>query len=308
MSEKRKDAGAAKPAGGQGARNPASAAPLPRLAKRPADSHKGDFGRALLIGGSRGMTGAIALAGMAALRGGAGLVRLAVPDCCLGTVASFEPSLMTAPLPCDVGGRIAAAARSILEELLAPVTAVGCGPGLSRSAELDRLVAWLYTRLPQPAVFDADALNALATQPDVLRRPGGPRVLTPHPGEFGRLSGDNELKSREALEERAASLAGECGVVIVLKGHRSLVTDGTQRSHNATGNPGMATGGTGDVLTGIVTALLCQGLAPYNAARLGAHVHGLAGDLAATELGEVSLIASDLVRFLPRAIQTVADS
>ena len=272
-----------------------TAGPLSRLPKRDADSNKGSFGRALVVGGSRGMSGAAALAGMAALRSGAGLVRLAVADCCLDTIASFEPSFMTTPLPCDAEGRIAGAVREKLAELAKNATAVGCGPGLSRSAELDELVTWLFKTLTQPAVFDADALNALAAQPKVLRSTAGPRVLTPHPGEFARLVQAKHIVPRDEQERQAVELAAECGVVIVLKGHRTLVTDGRQHTHNTTGNPGMATGGTGDVLTGIITALLCQGLSPFDAARLGAHVHGLAGDLAANKLGEVSLIASDLV-------------
>jgi ADP-dependent NAD(P)H-hydrate dehydratase len=284
-----------------------TAGPLPRLAKRPADSNKGSFGRALLVGGSRGMAGAAGMAGMAALRSGAGLVRLAVADCCLDTIASFEPSFMTSPLPCDAEGRIAGAARDDLADLTKNATAVGCGPGLSRSTELDELVTWLFTTLTQPAVFDADALNALAAQPKMPRRPAGPRVLTPHPGEFARLIQAQKIGPRDEQERQAIELATECGVVIVLKGHHTLVTDGRQESHNTTGNPGMATGGTGDVLTGIITALLCQGLSPFDASRLGVHVHGLAGDLAAAELGEVSLIASDLIRFLPRAFKTVSE-
>ena len=214
---------------------------------------------------------------------------------------------MTAPLPADSHGRIAGAAQDKIAELAKTATAVACGPGLSRSAELDRLVARLYNTLEQPAVFDADALNALASQPDVLRRPGGPRVLTPHPGEFARLSQSKAIAARDEQERQAVALAAECRVVIALKGHRTLVTDGRERYHNTTGNPGMSTGGTGDVLTGIVTALLCQSLSPLDAARLGTHVHGLAGDLAAAELGQVSLIASDLIRFLPQAFRQVSD-
>ncbi len=278
---------------------------LPRLPPRKPDAHKGDFGAALLIGGARGMAGAISLSGMAALRGGAGLVRLAVPTSSQDVVAHFEPSYMTVGLPCDEAGRIGLAAREVIAEVAEKSTAVGCGPGLGRSAGLDELVAWLYTRLEQPAVFDADALNALAAQGDVLLRPGGPRVLTPHPGEFRRLIAADAPMSREEMEQAAADLAARSGVVVLLKGHRTLVTDGPRQAHNTTGNPGMATGGTGDVLTGLTTALLCQQLSPFDAARLAAHVHGLAGDLAAEQLGEVSLIASDLVRSLPAAFQRV---
>jgi NAD(P)H-hydrate epimerase len=264
------------------------------------------FGRAVILGGSLGMSGAVSLAGMACLRSGAGLVQLAVPEPCLPTVAGFEPSYMTAPLAADEFGRIAAAARDRIAELLAAATAAACGPGLGQSPDLLELVAWLYITFPRPLVLDADALNALAQQPEVLKRPGGPRVLTPHPGEFARLIAESLPASVEERKRTADHLAARSGAVVVLKGHATYITDGRQCASNATGNPGMATGGTGDVLTGIVTGLLCQGRAPFDAARLAAHVHGLAGDLAAAELGQVSLIASDLLDYLPEAFRTVS--
>ncbi len=280
------------------------AAPLPRLAPRKPDSHKGNYGHGLLIGGSRGMTGAIGMAGMSALRSGAGLITLATPAVCQATVAGYEPSTMSVGLPCDADGRIASDALSGLKLRLQSVTAVALGPGLGRSEQLLDVVGWLYQNVTQPMVVDADALDALAKLPAVLDKPGGPRVLTPHPGEFGRLIGRDKipLDERETL---ALAFARRTGVVLVLKGHRTVITDGQQLALNTTGNPGMATGGTGDTLTGIVTALLCQGLSPYDAARLGAHVHGLAGDLAASELGEISMIASDLIKYLPTAWQLV---
>jgi ADP-dependent NAD(P)H-hydrate dehydratase len=283
-------------------------APLPRLPPRGADSHKGDYGRALVIGGSTGMAGAVGLAGLAALRSGTGLVRLAVPDVCQPTVAAYEPSYMTAGLPSDGSGRLSAKGRGTIEKLAEDATAIACGPGLGRSEELTELVRWLYQDVPRPMVIDADALNALAVRPDLLESPGGPRVLTPHPGEFARLLG---LGTRDVLADRqrlATQMAARLGVVVVVKGHRTYVTDGRQSALNETGNPGMATGGTGDVLTGIITALICQGLTAYEAARLGVHVHGLAGDLAAAELGQVSLIASDLVRYLPSAFRRLDES
>ncbi len=249
------------------------------------------------------MAGAIALAGMATLRGGAGLVQLAVPEDCLQLVASFEPSYMTIGLPGDTQGRIAVAAQATLADLLGAATVVACGPGLGRSDDLTELLGWLYRTVKQPAVFDADALNALAQRPDLLASPGGPRILTPHPGEFRRLIGNPAPLARDHCEHEAHALAARCGVVIVLKGHRTLVTDGTRQIHNTTGNAGMATGGCGDVLTGLLAALLCQHLAVFDAAHLGTHLHGLAGDLAANELGQVSMIASDLVRFLPAAFR-----
>jgi len=282
--------------------------PLPPLPPREADAHKGDFGRALLIGGSRGMSGAIALAGMAALRGGAGLVTLGVPDACLDTVAGFDPSYMTAPLACDDAGRIRAEAVEEILRLASAANAIACGPGLSRSPQLTGLVARLYQTLPQPLVLDADALNALASLGVPGSAPPAPRILTPHPGEFRRLAGVSEARmSRADLCDRAIEMAVRCGWVLVLKGHRTLVTDGRRVTYNPSGNPGMATGGSGDVLTGVITALICQGLSAFEAAQLGVYVHGLAGDLAAEELGQVSLIARDLIKYLPPAFRQLAD-
>jgi NAD(P)H-hydrate epimerase len=300
---------------------------LPRLPPRQPNAHKGDFGAVLIIGGSRGMAGAVGLAGMAALRGGAGLVRLAVPEPILGTVAGFEPSYMTVALRADAAGQIAAGAMdrstelaekahyqmqhslpSVFEsvvKLTTQSTVVACGPGMGRSLGLDELVARLYQEIAKPMVFDADALNALATEPKVLARPGGPRILTPHPGEFARLIG-KKLEG-EPRNEAAVRLAADCKIVVVLKGHRTLITDGHRRAVNSTGNPGMATGGSGDVLTGLIAALLGQGLSTFDAARLAVFLHGLAGDFAAKDLGQVSLAASDLVRYLPRALLKYAE-
>ncbi len=252
------------------------------------------------------MSGAAGLAGMAALRGGAGLVRLAVPDACLDTIASFEPSYMTVPLHCDTAGRIALAALPQIIEHAAMASVLALGPGLGHSDELNQLVGRLYHEIAKPMVVDADALNALSTQPELLAQPGGPRVLTPHPGEFARLIG-KKLEG-DQRQQAAVDLAARCGVVVLLKGHRTLITDGKRSAINTTGNPGMATGGSGDILTGLITALLCQHLDPFAAAQLGAHLHGLAGDLAAKEKGEVSLIARDLLDFLPAAFREFARS
>lgn len=277
--------------------------PLPQLAARAPDSHKGDFGRALLIGGSRGMSGAIALAGLATLRGGAGLVTLAMPREIQNIVATIEPSYMTHGL-IDDDGRIAFLAVEDVLQLAAPATALAIGPGLGRDASLTDFVVRLQRDLDKPAVIDADGLFALAERSDSLEKPAGPRVLTPHPGEFERLAGERLQTSRRT--EAAAKLAQRDSAghtVIVLKGHETVVTDGARFSINHTGNPGMATGGSGDVLTGVITSLLCQGLSPFDAARLGAHLHGAAGDMAAAELGEVSMIATDIVDYLPMAIK-----
>jgi len=280
--------------------------PLPMLPSRKAEAHKGDFGRALLVGGSRGMSGAIALAGMAALRSGAGLVTLAVPDVCLDTVASFEPSYMTAPLVCDEAGRMRGEAEAEICRLASASDCVACGPGLGRSDPLNELVLRLYERLPQPLVLDADGLNALAASDDPCPAASAPRILTPHPGEYRRLAGQPDARwTREELCQRAVDLAGRRNWVLVVKGHRTLVTDGTRVTYNTTGNPGMATGGSGDVLTGVITALVGQGLGAFEAAQLGVYVHGQAGDLAAAQLGQTSLIARDLIAFLPQAFQAL---
>jgi ADP-dependent NAD(P)H-hydrate dehydratase len=282
-------------------------APLPQLPPRRPDSHKGDYGRALLVGGSRGMAGAIGLAGCATLRSGAGLVTLAVPRAVQDVVASFEPSYMTHALM-DENGYFAALAADDVVELAGDATAVAVGPGLGRGTALSEFVRRLYHEIEKPMVVDADGLFALAERPDVLGEPGGPRVLTPHPGEFAHLTGDRpdgaqRIEAAAKLGQRDATNR----TIVVLKGHGTVVTDGRRYSINQTGNPGMATGGTGDVLTGVITALLCQGMTPFDAARLGVHVHGLAGDLAAAELGELSLIASDLIDYLPDAFQSLIE-
>jgi NAD(P)H-hydrate epimerase len=276
--------------------------PLVSLAPRRPDSHKGDFGRALLIGGSLSMSGAISLAGLAALRGGAGLVRLAVPAPCHPIVAGFDPSYLVTPLAAQADGSLCAAARPQLDELIPAATAVACGPGLTTGQGVLELIPTLYRSLRQPAVFDADALNALAKNPQSLAHPAGVRVLTPHPGEFGRLSPASRYSPADR-ERLAADFARQHGVILVLKGHRTVVSDGERVFVNTTGNAGMATGGTGDVLTGLLVALLCQNLQAYEAARLAVYLHGLAGDLAAAKLGQPSLIASDLLDFLPAALK-----
>ncbi|HTU24542.1 MAG TPA: NAD(P)H-hydrate dehydratase [Pirellulales bacterium] len=279
-----------------------SDAKLPTLPRRAPESYKNRFGHALLLGGSSGFAGAISLSAMAALRCGAGLVTVGVPQACQAIVAGFEPSYMTLGLP-DSDGQISAAARDSIAAAAEKASVLACGPGLGRSAELTDLVAGLYETLDKPMVVDADALNALAERQATLCRPGGPRILTPHPGEFSRLAKIDRVPE-DRREELASSLARRTGAVVLLKGHHTVITDGERVAINTTGNPGMASGGSGDVLTGVITALVGQQLAPFEAAWLGAHVHGLAGDLAAAAIGPVGLMASDLVRYLPAALAT----
>jgi NAD(P)H-hydrate epimerase len=276
---------------------------LPVLAPRAADSNKGNFGKVLVVSGSRGMSGAAVLCGSAALRGGAGLVRVAVPHEILPIVAAGNPCYMTAPLPQDDAGRLAESALPELLALARAQTVLAVGPGLGRSAGLSALLGKLLTQLEVPLVLDADGLNAFADHPEQLRRHRSPLVMTPHPGEFGRLVGLDAGAVQSQRQDLAVRYAADTGAVLVLKGHGTLVTDGARLYRNTTGNPGMATAGSGDVLTGLIAALLGQGLEPFAAAQLGVYLHGLAGDLAHAELGAPSVVATDLLQYLPRAFQ-----
>jgi NAD(P)H-hydrate epimerase len=242
------------------------------------------------------------------------LVTVAVPAGILPIVGGVEPSYLTVPLPEDATGKISTAARATLESALPSQTVIAIGPGLGQSPELAGLVRWLFDAVDRPGVFDADALNLLAAHPAALksraRKNGGnpPRVLTPHPGEFARLIGSEIATVEKNRESLAAQFALEHKLVLVLKGHRTLITDGRRVALNSTGNSGMATGGCGDVLTGLVAALLAQKMPPFEAAQLGVYLHGLAGDLAAKALSEPALIASDLTHWLGKAWLTLAKS
>jgi ADP-dependent NAD(P)H-hydrate dehydratase len=279
--------------------------PVPTLPPRPADGHKGTFGRVLVIAGSRGMTGAAVLCGSAALRGAAGLVQVAVPNEVLPTVAAGNLCYLTAPFAQDVRGRFATAAVDELVDLAATwADVVAVGPGLGLSDAIPPLVTGLLGRADKPIVVDADGLNALARlSADDWRARRQPAVLTPHPGEFARLCDQPADAVRDRREELATQYAADHRVILVLKGHRTIVTDGTRVYRNDTGNPGMGTGGTGDVLTGLIAALIGQHLSPFEAAVLGVWAHGRAGDLAATDLSQTGLIASDLLTYLPMALK-----
>ena len=265
---------------------------VPRLPPRPRDAHKGTFGRVLVVAGSAGMSGAAVLCGSAALRAGAGLVEVATPAEVQPVVAAGHPCYTTTGLGADP---LAALAKS-----LAAATAFAVGPGLGPADRTADFVKQFLVAAVLPGVVDADGLNALATQSGWPTR-RAPTVLTPHPGEFARLVGRPVAEVQANRETLASEYAAKRNVVVVLKGAGTVVTDGTRLYRNGTGNPGMATGGTGDVLAGVVAALLGQGLSAFDAAVLGVHVHGLAGDFGAADLGEVSLTALDLLAYLPRA-------
>lgn len=282
---------------------------LPALPTRSRDASKHDLGRVVVVGGAEGMAGAPALTASAALRAGAGLVELVVPEVVAPIAATFDPCVMTSGLPAARDGTFAAGIAVPLAFRAARATALAVGPGIGRSAHLVPLVAGLWHDTAGPAVFDADALWALAQlPPGALARHAGPRIVTPHAGEMARLAGlaPAPRADRGRLEDEARSLARAAGITVVLKGPGTLVVDGAQEARNETGNPGLATAGTGDVLTGVVAALLAQGLAPFPAARLAAWLHGRSGDLGAAELGPWSLTARDVIDRLPAAFREAA--
>jgi len=274
---------------------------LPELPPRRPDSHKGDYGRVLVLAGSRGMVGAAALAGNAALRSGAGLVTIGTPESAYPILAAQVTCCTTRPFPETPAGTLSDRARAEILHFARSFDVVALGPGLGLHPSTTRLVRHLTLSVKKPMVLDADALNALAEDAEVLTRAPAPRILTPHPGEMGRLACLTAAEVQKSRRLVAFRFAREYRAVVVLKGHLSVVSDGRRVFVNPTGNPGMAHGGTGDVLTGVIAALLGQRLSPFDAAALGAYVHGLAGDIAAKKLGQVSLIATDVLDCLPEA-------
>ena len=272
---------------------------IPKLDPRPAQAHKGDFGKVLIIGGSVGMSGAAALAGRAALRAGAGLVRVATPRSILPIVASIEPCFTTIALPEDSAGRISAKAINAILEAAGQNDAVAFGPGVGLSGALRSVLRALLEQEALRLVIDADGLNNLAGMKDWPARLKAKLILTPHPGEMKRLwSGLLRGQPPSGRSEQAVQFAQQTNSIVVLKGAGTVVTDGERVYINKTGNPGMATAGSGDVLTGVITALMGQGLSDFDAAVLGVYIHGLAGDIAAEKTGQVSLIATDIIKAL----------
>ncbi len=275
---------------------------IPKLKPRPTDAHKGDFGKVCIIAGSLGMSGAAALAGRAALRCGAGLVRVATPKSVLPIVASIEPSFTTISLPEDSQGRISEKAISIILNTASENNVLAFGPGIGTSPALRSILEVLIEQANLRLVIDADGLNNLSKIKNWPTRLKAKTVLTPHPGEMKRLW---SALFRDPLppnrQDQAAKLAQHSGTVVVLKGSGTVVTDGRSFYINRTGNPGMATAGSGDVLTGAISALMAQGLNDLDAAILGVYIHGLAGDITAEKLSQTSLIATDIIESLPQA-------
>jgi len=271
---------------------------LSLLPDRKQDTHKGDYGRLLLLCGSRGYTGAAALTAMGALRGGAGLVFLGVPEAIYAIEATKLDEPVVFPLPDREGMLSKNALEEILQQLPGMDTVV-IGPGLGRSADVEAVVCEVLKSFAGPVILDADGINVTAAHKDILRGRRGATVLTPHEGEFVRFTGRPIQNRQKAAEE----LAKELGAVVVLKGYKTVITDGTSCFVNHTGNPGMAVGGSGDVLAGMITALLGQGMLPLTAAACAAWLHGAAGDLCAAELGQYAMLPTDMLEVLPRLLK-----
>lgn len=278
------------------------------IPSRSADAHKGSCGRVLVLAGSVGMTGAAALTSMAVLRAGAGMAILGIPESLNQIMEVKLTEVMTRPLPETKTQALALDSLEAIQELLSWTDVLAIGPGLSADPQTVQLVRHLLPKLSCPTVVDADGLNAIAQNSGLLKSVKTPLVLTPHAGELARLSGmDISLKADERIDA-AVSLSQRYGVVCVFKGSPTLVADQEgQVSINTTGNAGMATAGAGDVLTGMIAGFLAQGLSPWEAAKLGVYLHGLAGDVARDARGEWGMVAGDLVEAIPEAIFRTCD-
>jgi len=279
------------------------------ISPRELDTHKGDFGHLMLIAGSPGKAGAAIMAARSALRTGAGLVSVAAPNGLVQIVQSQIVEAMCIPSAESIEGTLGLGSEEELLKAVVGMSACAIGPGLSTHYETVQVVRNLIQQLTVPMVIDADGLNAIAGYVDILKRAKAPVILTPHPGEMGRLMG---ISSAEVQKDRitvASEFAAKYKVILVLKGAGTVVAcpDGTTFI-NSTGNPGMATGGTGDALTGMIGGLLAQGYSAKQAACLGVYLHGLAGDLAAKEKGEMGMIAGDLIEKIPDAIKKTVDT
>ena len=271
---------------------------LKMLPERNVSAHKGDFGRVLLLCGCRGYTGAASLAAMGALRVGAGLVHLGVPECiyAIEAVKLLEPIVI--PLP-DQDGMFSDAAIYEIAKLLNKMDAVLIGPGIGRSAGTEQVLIWLLQHYDKPVVIDADGIYLLHDHIDVLRGRTCPVILTPHEGEFTQLMGQSCSDTPNAAVAAAKKLCS----IVVLKGHRTVITDGMTVYVNTTGNPGMAVGGSGDVLAGMIAGLLGQGLQPLQAAAAGVWIHGAAGDICAQQIGTYGMLPSDMLSVIPRLLK-----
>jgi len=275
------------------------------LFNRPLDSHKGGLGHLFVLAASAGMTGAAALTCLAALRSGCGVISLGIPASLLGVMEVKLSEIIKKPFAETRNKTLSLRSFSAIKSFSANCTALAIGPGLSRQKETQKLIQRIIKELNIPMVIDADAINALEEKVSILKAVKAHAILTPHPAEMGRLIKKSASFVQENRSSVSKTFAKDYDVTLVLKGYETLVSRAEKIYLNKTGNPGMAKAGTGDVLTGIIGSFLAQGLNEYEAAILGVYVHGLAGDLAAKDKGRVSLIASDLIDYLPPAFKKI---
>lgn len=273
-----------------------------KISTRKKDSHKGDYGRVLIVAGSPGMTGAATLASLGALRAGSGLVTCAVPQSLNSIMEIKLTEVMTLPLAEAKGGLMGLKAKKSVLDFAAKCNAVAIGPGLGSSEEICKLVKALLQEIECPVVIDADGLNALEGKIALIKKRKQGTVITPHPGEMSRLIKKDIAFIQRQRVEVAKKAAKDLGAVVCLKGHRTVVASPEGQVYvNDTGNSGMATGGTGDILTGMITSFIGQGVEAYSAAVSAVYLHGLAGDVAAERKGAFSMIASDMLDTMPEA-------
>ncbi len=275
------------------------------LKKRKPNTHKGDYGHVLLVAGSRGLTGAAYLTSEAALLMGSGLVTCAVPKSLNAIMEKKLTEVMTLPIEDRGKGHFLLSAFSKLKKFSEKIDAVAIGPGISQKNETKKLVKKLVQNLDAPIVLDADGINCIAEQPDVLKKVKRPLVITPHPGEMSRLIHKRVDYIQKNRKKVARGVSKKYGVTVVLKGMNTIVASRSGHTYvNKTGNPGMASGGVGDVLTGMIASLIGQGYSNFDAAKYGVYLHGVAGDIAAKEKGQVSLRAQDVLNCIPKATKS----
>ena len=276
---------------------------IKRILTRKADSHKGDYGKVLVLAGSPGMTGAAALTCLGALRSGAGLITLGIPKSLNAIMEVKLTEVMTCPLPETRMGTLSVRALKPLLSRIKQYDVLAIGPGLSQDVETQQLVRTLINNTSCPLVIDADGLNALVGYTEILAKKKSSVIITPHLKEFSRIFKVNTKRIQSHRKKSAAHYSLQYGITVVLKGNTTIVAEGKHCYCNTTGNPGLATGGSGDVLTGIIASFLGQGMKPFLAAQYAVYIHGLAADIAIRDKTQVSLIPSDLLDYLPRAFK-----
>ncbi len=272
------------------------------LPKRDPDSHKGSYGRVGIIAGSTGMVGSACLSSMAALRSGAGLVYNIVPKSLQNIFSIKLIEAIILPIEDDNTGHFTVNSTKDIEEILIDKDVLVLGPGIGVGEEREKFVKYILLKYNKTIVLDADGLNCIAKNPSILSKRKATTIITPHPGEMARLLNTSIKEIQQNRIEYSKTFSNKYNIITILKGHETIVTNGEDIYINTTGNPGMATAGSGDVLTGILASFIAQGMDPYEASKLGVYIHGLAGDLAKIDKGEYSMIARDIIENIPYAI------